>query len=84
MTESAGNKKEDCHAANGVKPGRNGMVKNHHHHHQYQKQEKVRPHHASSFESCMSNISYLQVHFVADNEDAWQHNSSSQYCVVFS
>ncbi|CAM4647835.1 hypothetical protein PO909_011571 [Leuciscus waleckii] len=41
MTESAGNKKEDCHAANGVKPGRNGMVKNHHHHHQYQKQEKV-------------------------------------------
>ncbi|XP_067223559.1 serine palmitoyltransferase 2 isoform X2 [Chanodichthys erythropterus] len=40
MTESAGNKKEDCHAANGVKPGRNGMVKNHHHHHQYQKQEK--------------------------------------------
>jgi len=46
MTESAGNKKEDCHAANGVKPGRNGMVKNHHHHHQYQKQEKVRPHHA--------------------------------------
>ncbi|XP_067311805.1 serine palmitoyltransferase 2 [Pseudorasbora parva] len=41
MTESAGNKKEDCHAGNGVKPGRNGMVKNHHHHHQYQKQEKV-------------------------------------------
>uniref|UniRef100_A0A672SLA5 Serine palmitoyltransferase 2-like n=1 Tax=Sinocyclocheilus grahami TaxID=75366 RepID=A0A672SLA5_SINGR len=42
MTESAGNKNEDCHAANGVKPGRNGMVKNHHHHHhQYQKQEKV-------------------------------------------
>ncbi|XP_056332775.1 serine palmitoyltransferase 2 [Danio aesculapii] len=41
MTESAGNKTEDCHAANGVKPGRNGMVKNHHHHLQYQKQEKV-------------------------------------------
>ncbi|XP_043119252.1 serine palmitoyltransferase 2 [Puntigrus tetrazona] len=41
MTESAGTKNEDCHAANGVKPGRNGMVKNHHHHHQYQKQEKV-------------------------------------------
>ncbi|XP_016422969.1 serine palmitoyltransferase 2-like isoform X2 [Sinocyclocheilus rhinocerous] len=40
MTESAGNKNEDCHAANGVKPGRNGMVKNHHHHH-HQKQEKV-------------------------------------------
>uniref|UniRef100_A0A8C2AJ45 serine C-palmitoyltransferase n=1 Tax=Cyprinus carpio TaxID=7962 RepID=A0A8C2AJ45_CYPCA len=41
MTESAGNKNEDCHAANGVKPGRNGMVKNHHHHHQCQKQEEV-------------------------------------------
>lgn len=41
MTESAGTKTEDCHAANGVKPGRNGMVKNHHHHLQYQKQEKV-------------------------------------------
>ncbi|XP_077095335.1 serine palmitoyltransferase 2 [Siphateles boraxobius] len=39
MTDSAVNKKEDCHASNGVKPGRNGMVKNHHH--QYQKQEKV-------------------------------------------
>ncbi|XP_016408526.1 serine palmitoyltransferase 2-like [Sinocyclocheilus rhinocerous] len=38
MTESAGNKNEDRHAANGVKPGRNGMVKNHR---QYQKQEKV-------------------------------------------
>jgi len=35
-----------------------------------------------SFESCMSNISYLQVHFVAD-DDAWQHNSSSAW-VVFS
>ncbi|XP_026115892.1 serine palmitoyltransferase 2-like [Carassius auratus] len=41
MTESAGNKNEDCHAANGVKAGRNGMVKNHHHHHHCQKQEEV-------------------------------------------
>ncbi|XP_055028497.2 serine palmitoyltransferase 2 isoform X1 [Misgurnus anguillicaudatus] len=49
MTESAStsNKNEDCHAANGVKPGRNGMVRNHHIHHQYQQQEKKVNHHAA-------------------------------------
>ncbi len=58
------NKNEDCHAANGVKPGRNGMVKNHHHHHQYQKQEKVRPHHALRSMNPTLNISYLLVEYV--------------------
>lgn len=75
MTESAGNKKEDCHAANGVKPGRNGMVKNHH---QYQKQEKVRPHHALSPSNHACQIFHI---YLADNDnddDAWQHNSCSQ------
>ncbi|XP_051578487.1 serine palmitoyltransferase 2 isoform X2 [Myxocyprinus asiaticus] len=40
MTES--NKSEDSHAANGEKPGRNGMVKNHNNncHHQYKQQDK--------------------------------------------
>ncbi|XP_051503219.1 serine palmitoyltransferase 2-like [Myxocyprinus asiaticus] len=40
MTESY--KNEDSNAANGVKPGRNGMVKNHHNNcdHQYQQQDK--------------------------------------------
>ncbi|XP_052009826.1 serine palmitoyltransferase 2-like isoform X2 [Xyrauchen texanus] len=40
MTESY--KNEDSHAANGVKPGRNGIVKNHHNNcdHQYQQQDK--------------------------------------------
>ncbi|XP_016332337.1 serine palmitoyltransferase 2-like [Sinocyclocheilus anshuiensis] len=47
MTESAGNKNQDCHAANGVKPGRNGMVKSHHHHHQYQKQKQEKVYHAA-------------------------------------
>ncbi|KAI7804454.1 serine palmitoyltransferase 2 [Triplophysa rosa] len=49
MTVSAGNKNEDCHAANGVKPGKNGMVRNHHIHHQYQQQEK-KAYHSSNGE----------------------------------
>ncbi|KAA0710999.1 Serine palmitoyltransferase 2 [Triplophysa tibetana] len=49
MTVSAGNKNEGCHVANGVKPGKNGMVRNHHIHHQYQQQEK-KVYHASNGE----------------------------------
>ncbi|XP_056623318.1 serine palmitoyltransferase 2 isoform X2 [Triplophysa dalaica] len=49
MTVSAGIKNQDCHVANGVKPGKNGMVRNHHIHHQYQQQEK-KVYHASNGE----------------------------------
>lgn len=52
MTESSANKPANgqvCHRVkNGVKPGRNGFIKNHHHYHHQQPmycypEDKVRP-----------------------------------------